>query len=227
MMDPTIPALQPGDAAYAGQATYTPSFLAHVYDPLVVHFTNRLIWRCPAGVVGALYDRHAGAAHLDVGPGTGYHLARARFPSTGSAITLLDPNADVLAAAAARIEQRAPRLVRASVLDPIALPAASFDSVAMTHVVHCLPGDLESKARAFANVRPLLRPGGRLFGSTVLADGVRHTPLSRRVMGSLNRKGIFGNATDDLAGLERALRAEFTDVRIDVRGVVALFVAHS
>ncbi len=38
-------------------------------------------------------------------------------------------------------------------------------------------------------------------------------------------KGIFSNAEDTLDDLEAALEARFSDVRLEVKGVVALFEA--
>ena len=120
-----------------------------------------------------------------------------------------------------------PACIRASVLEPIGLPTASFDSIGLGHVLHCLPGTMESKTRAIANLRPLLRPGGQIFGSTVLAAGVRHTVLSRRVMSSLNHRGIFHNLDDDLESLHRTLEAHLTDVEIRIQGTVALFAGRA
>ncbi len=170
-----------------------------------MRYTNRFVWRCPSTRLVKMYDEHVSAAHLDVGPGTGYYLDRCRFPSQTPALTLLDPNPNVLAAAGARVERYAPSVLAANVLEPIALEAEQFDSIALSHVLHCLPGTIATKARAFEHLEPLLKPGGLIFGSTVLATGVRHNRLSRRVMARLNEKGIFSNTADDRAGArERA-----------------------
>ena len=67
------------------------------------------------------------------------------------------------------------------------------------------------------------QPVAPSFGSTVLTTGARQNRMSRRVMASLNEKGIFSNTEDDLQALERALRVSFTDVHVTTRGTVALF----
>ena len=103
--------LDASDPAYHGQAVYTPRTL-RAYDTIVVKWSNRLVWRCPARRLLAHYDRHVSASHLDVGPGTGYYLERCRFPEEDAQITLLDPNSDVLRFAAHRLERRARRCTR-------------------------------------------------------------------------------------------------------------------
>jgi SAM-dependent methyltransferase len=219
------PGPSPSDPAYAGQARYTPWFLAHVYDRLVLNVVNPLVWRCPSRHIEALYAEHLGDHHLDVGPGTGYFLDRSGLTSPSPSITLLDINADALASAASRIKRFRPRTIQASVLEPLELENAGFGSLALTHVLHCLPGRLTEKARVIDHLSPLLRPGGWLFGSTVLHGGVRHTLVSRKLLRFLNRKGVFCNLDDDAATLEDILAARFTEYELRIQGSVALFAA--
>jgi hypothetical protein len=107
------------------------------------------------------------------------------------------------------------------------LPDESFDSIALSFLLHCLPGSETGpgKWRAFDHLKSKLKPSGVLFGSTIL--GAPEPPLLRQrlLMGVYNRKGIFGNARDDRATLERELRGRFRHVEISTRGVVALFSA--
>ena len=198
--------LDPSDPAFAGQADYTPWFLSHVYDPLVVGLVNPYVWRCPSSSILRLYDEHVADRHLDVGPGTAYFLDRCRFPTPAPAITLLDINADA-----------------ANVCEPAQLPPGGFGSIALGHLLHCLPGDLELKSRVLDHLVPLLRPGGVLFGSTILHGGVRHTPVSRALLRFLNQRGVFSNLEDDARGLEQALAARFADSEVRIHGAVALF----
>jgi hypothetical protein len=207
------------DPAYRGQAIYTTRTL-RAYDAVVVKLSNSLIWRCPAGTILGQYDRHLSTAHLDVGPGTGYYLDHCRRPG---AITLLDPNPDVLTYAARRLARYAPATKVADVLKPIDLEPASFGSVGLSYVLHCLPGDIDSKAVAFDNLMPLVEPGGVVFGTTILGCGVEHNRLARALMRAYNRKGIFSNVDDDRAALERCLADRFPRFELDVSGSVALF----
>ena len=216
--------LDEGDPAYPGQAAYTPRLLA-VYDQLVVRLSNTLVWRCPASRIQQLYDRHLASTHLDIGPGTGYYLDHGRFPTQRPHITLLDPNPAVLAHAAARIARYRPTLHAANALAPIDLPHESFDSVGVSYVLHCLPGTIAEKAVLFDHVRPLLKPGGQVFGATILGDRAHHNRLGRALMKLYNARGLFSNTDDDLAGLRRELAVRFDDHVVDVVGAVALFSA--
>jgi SAM-dependent methyltransferase len=218
--------LLPDDVGYAGQAQYTERFLAHVYDPLVVRFANRVGWRCPSSVILRHYDEHVSGAHVDAGPGTGWFLARCRFPTPTPQITLLDVNEDVLDAACKRLARHAPRRHQANLLEPVeALEPASHDSAALAHVLHCLPGSLREKACALDHVAALVRPGGTLFGTTVLAEGVKHTRFSRSYNDYLNEIGVFSNRDDSLWALDEALATRFERYDLDVVGTVALFAA--
>ena len=218
-------ARKPSAEVEAGQAVYTPVLLA-VYDWLVLGFSCRFAWRCPRSELLALYDRHVGGRHLDIGVGTGFFLDKCRWPVAAPELTLVDLNPHSLEAAARRTERFRPRRVRANVLEPLELDGPPFESIGASFLLHCLPGAAEQKTATVArHVKPHLRPDGVLFGSTILGRGVRHNPLGRGLMRVYNRKGIFSNRDDDAEGLERALASVFARVRIDVKGTVALFSA--
>ncbi|GAB4360517.1 MAG: class I SAM-dependent methyltransferase [Kiloniellaceae bacterium] len=210
--------------AWAGQAVYTERTLK-LYDAVVLRFSNRFLWRCPTAELLALYDANVSANHLDAGVATGYFLDRCRFPVAQPRLGLLDLNPLCLQAAAARVARYRPETYRADVLQPIDFPVEPFDSLGITYLLHCLPGPLSRKAAAFANLKPLLRDGARVFGATILGRGVAHNALGRRVMRFYNRRGIFGNETDDLEALREALEAQFDDVELRLAGTVALFTA--
>ncbi|HEY9548054.1 MAG TPA: class I SAM-dependent methyltransferase [Kiloniellaceae bacterium] len=213
-----------GSEGLPGQAVYTAATLK-LYDAMVLGFSNRLLWGCPTAELVALYDANVSANHLDAGVATGYFLDRCRFPSPSPRLCLLDLNALCLATAAARVARYRPQTLQASVLAPVEAPAEPFDSLGITYLLHCLPGPSSRKAVAFANLKPLLNDGARVFGATILGRGVRHNALGRQVLRLYNARGIFGNAEDDLAGLRDALTAHFTDVALWQRGTVALFTA--
>lgn len=215
-MTPTSPDTE------AGQAVYSPATLA-IYDLWVLGLSNRFVWRCPTPRQLAHYDACVTANHLDVGVGSGYYLDRCSFPSAAPRVGLLDLNESSLAHSARRVARYAPEVYRGDVLAPLDVDAAPFDSIGLSYLLHCLPGDIESKAAAIDHLRPLASPGATVFGSTLLQGGVERGAAARRLMAVYNRKGIFSNERDDLAGLERALEARLTDVKIEVQGCAALF----
>ncbi|EIZ81960.1 type 12 methyltransferase [Methylobacterium sp. GXF4] len=209
----------------AGQAIYNSGTL-QLYDLVVLRLSNPLIWRCPTARILALYDRHVGAAHLDVGVGTGWYLDRCRFPTPAPRIGLMDLNADSLDYAARRIARYRPERYRLDVLGGRpATGIAPFASIGLTYLLHCLPGDIAAKAAAFDTVRPCLRDDGTVFGATILSGGVPTTAAARALMRVYNRKGVFSNTGDTLPALRAALDQRFRSVEITVEGCVALFAA--
>ena len=87
-------------------------------------------------------------------------------------------------------------------------------------------GGLRNRARVFDHVIPFMNPHATIFGSTVLGRGVPgKTWLADKLMALYNRKGIFCNDNDVLEDLKTELDARFGDVRIEMRGLVAIFSA--
>jgi ubiquinone/menaquinone biosynthesis C-methylase UbiE len=218
-----VPSTAPLDPI-PGQAVYTPGLLA-IYDTAALRIILPLGWGCPLRRIRDLYERHVCANHLDVGVGTGYFLKHCTRLKPGHQVTLLDMNPNSLRKTAERLRPLAPATIQANVLEPIALPAESFDSVSMTQLLHCLPGSLADKAPALANVATLMRPGAVLFGTTVLWRGERHNLLGRKVLRSYDEKGIYSNRDDDQDGLRTILEATFARYDVTMFGRIAAFIA--
>ena len=214
--------MDPDDPAYPGQADYTPRLLA-VYDRFVLGCMARAVWRSPTPPVVDRYRRHLGHRHLDVGPGTGYFLDKAGLPAE-TEVTLLDPNPDVLAHVFRRLAPMKVTALEADVLRPLAADG-SFDSAALSYVLHCLPGPMSRKAAAISNVAAVLTRNRVLFGGTVLGSSEQHTPQARAVLWAFNRRGTFDNLGDTEEGLRQILEESFQTVQIDVIGSVAHFTA--
>ncbi len=210
--------------ADAGQAVYTRGIL-RLYDPLVLNFSFPVLWRCPKAQLIGLYKDHVSSRHLDIGVATGRLLEECTFPSDTPEITLMDLNANSLAVAAQKLARYAPRVHRANVLDEWDLPPASFDSIGMLNLLHCVPGTIPEKSVAFEHAYTTLAPGGVLFGSTVLAEGTKQPWLSRPALWFWNRRGIFSNLKDSFEDLDAALGPVFDSHEIRVKGMVALFSA--
>ena len=215
------------DPAYRGQADYTRTLLP-LYDRLVLGPIAQYVWRLPPELHDHVrfYREHIRPKHLDVGPGTGYFLEHAGLPD-GSKVTIVDPNANVLQHVQKRLG-RVARLeltaVEADVLKPLPV-AGPFDSAALSFVLHCLPGPMERKAAAIANIARVMAPDGVLFGTTVLGAGADHNRLARAFLRAFNRRGAFGNLQDTEVGLHEILKRSFHDV--DLRSIhgIAIFVA--
>lgn len=210
------------DPAYRGQSDYTRPLLT-LYDPMVLGFAARFVWRCPTTRLVEGYRQHIRDRHLDVGPGTGYFLEQSGLRD-GSRVTILDPNANVLDHASRRLRHLDITAVEADVLKPLPVDGP-FDSAALHLVIHCLPGPLPRKAAAVANVAAVLAPTGVLFGASVLGTSGPQTWLSRRVLGAFNWRAAFDNLHDTEDGLREILTASFEHVELETVGSVAIFAA--
>jgi ubiquinone/menaquinone biosynthesis C-methylase UbiE len=210
-------------ASHAGQAAYSP-WVLRIYDWFVLGFSCTFAWRCPSRVLLDHYQRHVGTHHLDVGVGSGYFLDNCRFPVPEPRIALLDLNQSSLTFTARRIARLSPRTYCFDVLQPLPVDE-TYDSIGLGFLLHCLPGDMDNKATALANLAPVLRDDGVLFGSTILGSGVSHNALGKALMRTYNRKGIFSNLHDSEESLRNALERYFSEVTIKRHGTVGLFAA--
>jgi SAM-dependent methyltransferase len=210
------------DPAYKGQAGYS-SFMLAIYDPFVLGFMTRAVWRSPMLPVLERYRKHIGGRHLDVGPGTGYFIEKSA-PSPGTKITLLDANPKVLAHCSRRLAAMDPTTVEADVMKPLPIDGR-FDSAALNFVLHCLPGPQPHKAAAVRNVAAVLEPDGVLFGGTVLGMTEHHSRAARAALRVFNWNGAFDNLQDTADGLRDILEDSFEEVTLEVVGSTALFTA--
>jgi SAM-dependent methyltransferase len=210
------------DPSYKGQAGYN-RFLLAIYDPFVLGFMARAVWRCPIPPFVERYRQHLGRRHLDVGPGTGYFIEKAA-PPDGTEITLLDPNPNVLARSSRRLAAMHPVIIQADVVKPLPVEG-QFDSAALSFVLHCLRGPQSHKAVAIRNIADVLAPDGVLFGGTVLGLAEQHTPQARAVLRAFNKEGSFDNLGDTAEGLRRILEESFETAEVDVIGSTAQFTA--
>lgn len=217
-------AVDRSDPAFAGQAVFTRAFLP-LYDTLVYGFNSPVLWRCPKSRLLAHYDAHLSARHLDVGVASGRLLDECAFPVQGPRLTLMDLSPSSLEFAARRLRRYAPRTVLGNALEPWDLPPGEHDSVAMCHILHCMPGDMAEKAVAFEHANTALAPGGVLFGATILGRGVNLNPLARRVIAANNRWGVLSNRDDSPEQLDAALSATFASHELRIVGAVGLFAA--
>ncbi len=208
----------------AGQAAYTPRMLGF-YDFLILKVIVPYIWRCPIKYPLRLYREHLSSNHLEIGVGSGYFLDNSNFPTENPRLALMDLNPNSLKFTAGRVSRYNPELYTANVLDPIEQKIEKFDSIAINAVIHCLPGTMKSKMAVFDNIKPLLNPGGIIFGSTILNIGVNQNWITKKFMKRFNENKVFCNLEDDLDTLKEGLNKRFSDSEVTVIGTAALFTA--
>jgi len=212
------------DAVRRGAAVYSRPVLA-VYDLFVLGFTNTFVWKCPSSKILEFYNQNVSDKHLDVGVGTGYFLDHCRFPSSSPQIALMDLNENSLQKTANRLRRYHPKSYRRNVLEPIEIGDSGFGSIGLNYLLHCLPGNMVSKRAVFENLKPLLRDGGVIFGTTILGIGVRRTWLTRLYMRMFNSNGVFCNYEDGVQDLETVLSKTFRRYEVSIRGCIAFFRA--
>lgn len=215
---------EPSAESAAGANVYSKPVLA-LYDVTVLGFSNTFIWKCPTQLIVEHYNKYVSNHHLDVGVGTGYFLDRCAFPTSNPSLTLMDLNPNSLTAAARRVRRYHPATLLADVTMPICASMAPFDSIGIGYLLHCLPGPMRHKAATIGHLASLLNPGGVLFGTTILGQGVRHSPLARIALRHYNKDGVFSNMDDSTQGLHEALARHFGTVSVQVVGCVAFFSA--
>jgi SAM-dependent methyltransferase len=211
------------DELHSSVRLYTPIVLTF-YDAFVLQFSSRAAWRFSAPRILELYNRHLSGNHLEIGVGTGYFLDKATFSTERPSVTLVDLNANTLAATSRRIARYAPRSIVANALEPITFES-QFSTIGMNYVLHTMPGSMQDKVIALRHARSYLKEGGVLFGTTLLGDGVDTNPLARLLMRAYNRLKWFSNQQDTLPNLEQGLRTNFNRYEVRVIGPTAVFEA--
>ncbi|HET6876645.1 MAG TPA: class I SAM-dependent methyltransferase [Jatrophihabitans sp.] len=147
---------------------------------------DRQMHRVEAAGLGALRERllgRAGGRVLEIGSGTGANL-RLLAPGAES-LTVTEPEAPMLSRLERRVQQEAPAAtVHRVSAEELPFADQSFDVVVSTLVL-CGVGD---QPRALAEVRRVLRPGGRLL----FLEHVRSTDLQvARAQDALNPVNRF------------------------------------
>ncbi|MCP4761824.1 MAG: hypothetical protein GY870_08580 [archaeon] len=95
----------------------------------------------------------------------------------------------------------------------------------MSYLLHCLPGNMESKVVVFENLKDLLNSGGTMFGSTFLYKDIERNFLETQWSKFFNKIGAFNNKEDGYEGLKKILEQNFSEYSIKMVKCVALFWA--
>jgi len=198
----------------------------HVYDPLIVNLVAPRVWGCDPDILIDHYRRHLTSNHADIGVGTGFFLDRCGFESVSPRLALIDLQPNCLKHTARRLSRYRPSTYLRDVLEPVTeIPGGPFDSIALGGIIHCLAGDLHLKSRVFDNIRSLTRPGSKVFGYTLVHDGVSQRVSRRLVHPLLNHLRVIDNSNDRCGDLHAALSARFIDCNVELIGCMALFNA--
>jgi ubiquinone/menaquinone biosynthesis C-methylase UbiE len=211
----------------SGASVYSPTILK-LYDFAVLGLSNRFVWQCPTKtVLLPFYKKHLGLKHLDVGVGTGFYLARVSLTRSHQ-VSLLDLNENSLRAAAAQVKQAKVRTFMRDVMQPSSEPVdTGYDSISLFYLLHCLPGTMDDKETAIANLKRYLSKDGVLYGATILGDEAAHNPIGRMLLKLYNDKGVFHNMADTFDDPQRMMKRQFQNVQIRRHNKVALFVARN
>ena len=212
------------DRVRAGTKLYS-RFILAIYDSFMLGCNCRLLWNCPSRSLLDMYNRYASANHLDIGVGTGYFMDKCESPDFGVRLALMDLNPNSLRAAGKRLRRYKPEVYRRNALGPFALNAPAFDSVGMMNLLHCLPGDLKTKAVVFEHAKAVMNPGAVLFGSTILYEGIVPNAPAALTLKWCNRMRFMSNLHDTLADLREGLARSFPQSSVSMIGREAVFWA--
>lgn len=197
-----------------------------LYDPLIVNVVAPHVWGCSPDVLVDHYRQHVTSNHADIGVGTGYFLDRCEFGSANPRLALIDLQPNCLAYTAQRLSRYRPRTYVRDILRPIGeIDGGPFDSIALPGIIHCLAGDLTQKSKVFDTIAPLAKAGTRIFGYTLVYDGVRDRARRVLVHPLLNGLRVIDNKNDHLSDLSRELHTRFVDCKVELIGCMALFSA--
>ena len=196
-----------------------------MYDTVVMGLLARHVWDCPPNLLVEHYRKHVTSNHADIGVGTGYCLDRCGFDSSNPRLVLIDLQPNCLEYAAARLARYQPRMLVRDVLQPMPNVSRRFDSVGLGGVLHCLPGEMRDKARAFDTLQALTHPGSKIFGYSLVMDAAKRRRRSDIVLHLLNRMRAVDNAGDRASDLARELTSRFAQCEVEQIGHMAFFSA--
>lgn len=209
-----------------GVRIYRPLLLS-IYDFLIMRVLTVYVWRCPAFHYTNLYRDFMSRNHADIGVGTGYVLDRCEYEPGEVRIALFDLQRNCLEYTARRIARFEPEIYQCDALEPIRVGAGSFDSIALGGILHCIPGDMAEKGIVFDSIKPLMHSRTKVFGYTILNQGIHKTRLSKATYFILQKLKVINGLNDSATQLTKELEMRFTSVEVKVIGCVAIFVAHA
>ena len=205
-------------------ARYYGALTLPLYDAAVLNVAVPYAWGVPLDAERDMYRRLVGARHLDIGVATGYFLRKALEGRDRAEITLMDLNENATRYAARKLSGFDVTEAVGDVREPFPV-SGPFDSIAMFHLLHCVPGPIAEKAVAFDHAIAVLAEGGVCFGASVTPRGQRLNPFGKLVLRASNAAGALNNAEDSHADLRAEIERRFRDARVELRGAMTLWEA--
>jgi len=199
--------------------------LSFKYYDLAAALVNKLAWRCPQEVLKDDYRRYVGDNHLEVGAKTGKMLDQLDKPAGSFRLSLVDLNLPSLKGSKKRLARYTPNIFQLNVFNSEQTIPEKYDSIAINRVMHGIPNGFYAKGILFYHMKKMLKNNGVLFGSTIVNKGCEHNIFSFCLNKLCNLIGLLRNKHDSVADLEKALRAYFRHVKIEVYGSTAIFSA--
>lgn len=169
------------------------SWLTPLFDPVMALTTREQRWR---GRVAAESLANRPTTILDVGCGTGTLAVLLAQRANRARVIGLDGDPDILLRAAAKVHEAGANVEMLSgMADAIPLEDATVDCAISTLVFHHLAPD--TKVRALAEIRRVLRPSGRLI---IVDYGRPRDPLQRMAFLYVQLLDGFENTRQHPAG---------------------------
>jgi len=137
----------------------------------------------------------------------------------------MDSDANSLRAASKRLIRYKPEEYQRNVTESFDINAPAFDSIGMMNLLHCIPGNLKTKAIIFKHAKAVMNPGAVIFGATILYKGIKRSAPATLAIKYYNKKGYMDNMNGSLEDLQESLRGSFSDSSVKVIGCEALFWA--
>jgi ubiquinone/menaquinone biosynthesis C-methylase UbiE len=192
----------------------------------VVHgISNHLIWKCPTKIITENYKVNMTNNHLEIGVGTGYFLRKCKKINHDTTVTLMDLNKDTLIYCFKKLYKLTDKIImHQGDIFTNQYMENQYDSIAINYVLHCLPGNGTQKMKIFSYLEKYLKPGGVLFGSTIICDGLQN-PSAKALMKFYNDQGIFSNIEDTISVMKTILFMFFDKFQYQIVNNVFIFSA--
>lgn len=198
----------------------------HKYDRFVNEINCNHVWKCSKNNIINNYCANVENKHLEIGPGSGFFLKKENIGVNLDQLTLVDVNSTILKFSKKNLESEHSN-VNSLVYDLFRYEIPTnieFDSVGINYVLHCIPGNLQTKLDSL--ISNLGDNKYNLFGASVICDPLHMNPIAEYELMFLNAFGIFNNNNDTYEELNEYLNNKNYNFSLKKQGYVAIFNVH-